>query len=181
MQIRSWYWCALATFFSLQPAHADPTRIGSMKTRFYQDDPHRLFVLTNFGTRVGKDFANAFHDRFIDIVKQCHVDVDISMRTPLDLDEGIHLRKMKSFAPDSILRIARSGGQVDSGGNLYNVNLDIKLFDAKTNQPTWEAVIEYYEISDTPAMRGESLAIDLSNEMKAAKVFNACDAATTAQ
>jgi len=154
-----------------------------VKTPLYKNGPHRLFVLTNFGKDFGNDFAESFLNRFVDIIKACHVEADFSMQTPLDLDENVHAKRIWSFGPDAVLKIYRTGGDVDPNGNTISATYAVKLIDAKTDQFTWEAIVNFYRNPNEGSLstRGEALAIELSNEMKSNKILGACESVSAKQ
>jgi len=157
---------------------ADPIKIGSVKTSLYKNDPHRLFVLADFGSQFGSEFAEAFQGEFSSISKDCSLEIDVSLRSALDLDENVHKTKMRVFAPDTIMLINRHGGQVDRLGNQISMIYYVKLIEEKSGNVTWEAIVNFPRdsINISLGQRGKTLAIELANDMKNSQILHSCKA-----
>ena len=110
------------------------------------------------GGEWGAEYANAFERKFAEISKVCGVSVLTSKISALELDDAPRLAAMKSFAPDALLAIRRSGGTT-SGGGIINVRYDLRLADPVTNKVVWRADASVVRGAYLPmAQRGETVA-----------------------
>ena len=104
----------------------------------------------------------------------CGVSVLTSKISALELDDAPRLAAMKSFAPDALLAIRRSGGTT-SGGGIINVRYDLRLADPVTNKVVWRADASVVRGAYLPmAQRGETVAIEISNKMKTDGLYGNC-------
>ena len=157
-------------------AFADPIKIGSVKTPLYRTEPQRLFVLADFGSQFGPEFGESFQREFLSNAKDCDLEADVSLKTPLDLDEDAHLVKLRAFKPDTVMLINRHGGQVDRNGRQLSMVYSVKLIEVKSGNTTWEAIVDFPRDSTSIpiAQRGRSLAIELANDMKKSQLLLSC-------
>ena len=170
---------ALLTFISVlvSACFVAPTRIASNKSENYTSEPKRIFVLTDVGTEFGKDFSDSFQRKLTAIAKDCGAALELTRISSLELDENIHLNKMKAFNADTLLRVKRNGGTADQYGTLLHVIYDVRLVDAPSNKTVWRANIDFHRggIGIPITERGEVLAVDITNKMKEDKIFHSCE------
>ena len=157
---------------------APATKIASNKAAGYSFEPKRMFIFTDIGSEFGNDFATAFQTKFTSIAQDCGVAVGLSRMSKLELDENIHINRMKSFNADTLLSIRRSGGTrrdlTDSG--IFHVIYDIRLMDVQSSKVVYRATSDFYRGGTVIPIteRGEALAVDITNKMKEDQVLRGC-------
>jgi hypothetical protein len=158
---------------------APATKIATNKAGGYTSEPKRVFVVTDVGTDFGDEFYDAFQRKLTEIIQDCGAQLQISRMSTLELDPGVHLKKMKAFNADTMMTIRRNGGTKSQYG-LYHVIYDVRLIDVPSDKTVWRANTNFYRggtlipISD----RGEVLAVDVTNSMKQDRIFSACPVIT---
>lgn len=153
---------------------AAPTRIASNKASTYTTTPSRIFIITDIGSEWGAEYANAFEQKFSDISKACGVSIRLSKISSLELDDTARQASMKSFEPDALLAIRRNGGTI-SGATVINMRYDLRLADPVSNKVVWRADASVVRGAYLPmAQRGETVAIEISNKMKADGLYGNC-------
>jgi len=150
------------------------SKISSNKDPEYDDVPRRIFVVTDIGTDFGVDYGDSFQESFSAKMNDCDIKTEISRVVINDRARESRLAAIKKFEPNVMLSIMRSGG-VNYHLAIISVTYDIKLIDVKTNKTIWraEASIEKGDFTKIK-QRGEILARDLINKMKADRVLKSC-------
>jgi len=153
-----------------------PTTIASNKAENYTKEPKRIFVLTDVGSEFGKDFFDSFQAKLGAIARDCGAALEVSRISSLELDEKVHLNKMKTFKADTIMSVRRNGGTRNEYG-IFHAIYNIKLVDVQTNKTVWRADTNFYRGGTAISIkeRGEALAVDITNKIKEDKIFRSCE------
>jgi hypothetical protein len=158
-------------------ACAPSTRITSNRSTDYAGEPRRLFVISQASMDFGKEFGDAFDQGLIAIGKECGATVQVSDMTALELDQKIHLERLKAFGPDAVLMVRRSGGMRNAYGHVMSLDFDVMLGDPNTNKAVWRANVYNFARGGgltSDAARGRTLAVDMTNKMKFDQVWRSC-------
>jgi hypothetical protein len=176
-KMRLRYIALLACVPVLVSACAPQTKIATNKAQSYSGDPKRIFVLTDIGSDFGADFGEAFRAKLTSIAAQCGAEMEVSRISSLELDENVHNIRMKKFGPEAVLSIRRNGGTKNQYGALIHVIYDVRLIDARSDKVVWRANTNFYRGGTAIPLkdRAETLAIDLTNQMKTDGIFHACE------
>lgn len=159
----------------LVSACAAPAHMTSNKATSYTKQPKRVYVMTNVGDEWGNDYYNAFKGKIAEILRQCGVESELSRISSVELDEKVHTKRARAFKADAVLSIRRSGGTKNQYGTIIDVNYDSRLYDVDTGKVVWRSTAARFIRGLTPvADRGEELAVDITNTMKADGIFPSC-------
>jgi hypothetical protein len=166
----------LALVALLLVACAPATKMVSNKAGNWQSQPKRLFVVTDVGSDFGDEYYKSFEEKTTSILRDCGVTAGFSRITELELDRDIHVNRVKAFGADTVLTVRRNGG-TRSQNALFHVIYDVVLMDAPSGKIGWRARTDFYRGGTavfTPAERGASLAIDITNKMKDDGLLGTC-------
>ncbi len=152
------------------------SHIISNRDQSYTAEPKRIFVVSGIGNEFSEDFAEPFQAKLTAIAKDCGAELQVSRLTPLELNENIHTERMKSFNPDSLIVITRTGGTVNQYGRRVNADYDVKFVDVGSNKAVWRASVRVYRGSSLVPFKdqAEALAINLTNKLKEDQILRSC-------
>ncbi len=161
---------------ALLAACAAPTQIATNKATSYTKEPRRIFVLTNVGSEFGSAFNASFQQRLKAIAMDCGAEMQIAVRSALELDEGIYTKMINAYRPDSVLTVHWTGGGTKQNGILILAIYDVRLIDKSAGAVVWRANTTFSRGSPLISLadRGEAFAIDLTNKMKADQILRSC-------
>lgn len=156
------------------------TDINSKMAENYAGQPRKIFVLTDIGSDFGEEFFVAFEEKIKFLSKECGSDMLVSRLVPLELDEGVHARKLKEFGSDFLMSIRRNGG-TQSQNTLFHVVYDARVVQMVGAKIVWRAKVDFYRGGTIIPLqkRGDALAIDLIRKMRADGIFKNCTSVET--
>ena len=156
-------------------ACAPQTKIASKKATDYSAEAKRIFVVTDVGTDFGNEFGDAFQNKLTAIAESCGAVMQVDRISSLELDEDVHLKKMKEFDANVLMSVRRNGGTKNQYG-LFQVYYDVRLVDIALNKTVYRANVDFSRgpITIPLATRGEALAVDITNKMKEDGIVHGC-------
>ena len=134
------------------------TRITSAKDPAFRDHVAKLFVISEVGSEYDSRYRNdgptrtsttgtphvtiaaQFKAALIREAEACHIQLDVSTVSKLDLDPSAHLQRMESFGARYVLTIAETGGTKSAEGTVIEAAYDARLTDREVkDHMVWRA------------------------------------------
>ena len=110
-------------------------------------DPHavhrveRLFVVINHGDLSHESYSQQLAASLASLLSNPPPVIEISVVSPLELDEKIHDRQLQQFKPDAVLVIRLTTAVVSEYGGYPTLQYDASLFDPKTERRLWRGSV----------------------------------------
>lgn len=135
----------------------------------YTAKPQRLYVIAGSGMGWGKEFVDAFQQRFEMLARQCGTAVSFEEVSGLELDDHGIVARTQQFRADTLLFIAHGGGVIMmGGGNRISIRYMATMRDVAQRRNVWRGSFDFGRggTAIPLAERGAVFAIDLSNSLK---------------
>jgi hypothetical protein len=155
---------------------ANPTSVRWNKADDYTGRPVRVLLVSDVGAEFGDDFASGFSRQFKTLASGCGSELDVVRIPAGDRSRVEDSPRVRSYGPDALLSVRRSGGTRHASGDLFHVTYDVRLIDMSQRKTVWRASADFYRGAPvTPAGdRGTVLANDLVSQMVEAVIWKDC-------
>src|SRR5882757_8222713 len=100
---RRLFFAASALLISSLTACMPTSKIMSNRDPTFTQEPKRIFMLAEFGNDFGRNFADAFRERLIQLVNACGAELHIEQVSTVEIDDGTRAQQIKTFAADVLL------------------------------------------------------------------------------
>jgi hypothetical protein len=134
------------------------TQIKSAKDPAFRDHVAKMFVISEVGSEYDSQYRNdgptrtsttgtphvtvaaQFKAALVREAQACHIELDVSSVSKLDLDPKVHLERMESFGARYVLTLTETGGTKSSQGVVIESAYDARLTDREaTDHMVWRA------------------------------------------
>jgi hypothetical protein len=171
--LTTWKILAVTCLLGIATGCEPQTQITTNRATDYVGDPKHILVVSAFGDEFGAEFTPAFDAMLISQAKQCSTEAEVVVPPAWPADAS-SITIPKSFKPDAILIIGRGSGLADGGTRVF----DLQLRDFPSKRLVWRAnaVFQVGTGLTSRKQRAETLAIEVTNRMKADGIFRSCAA-----
>jgi len=101
----------------------------------------RLFVLINHGDLGNQTYSNELAANLRSVLSNPPPVMEISIASPLELDEKVHVGRIQRFNPEAVLVIRLSTAVLDEFGGYPILKYDASLFDPKMEKRLWRGAV----------------------------------------
>jgi hypothetical protein len=101
----------------------------------------RLSIVINHGDSEKQPYSHLLAEALRVALTNSPVTIDLSISSPLELDESVHQKQIQAFEPDAVLVITATGGVVGEYGGYPTILYDASLFDTPLTNRLWRAHI----------------------------------------
>lgn len=134
------------------------TQIKSARDPAFHDHVAKLFVISEVGAEYDSRYRNdgptrtsttgtphvtmaaQFKTALVREAEACHIELDVSSVSKLDLDPKVHLERMESFGARYVLTLAETGGTKSAQGGVIEATYDARLTDREVkDHMVWRA------------------------------------------
>jgi hypothetical protein len=134
------------------------TQIKSAKDPAFRDHVAKLFVISEVGAEYDSQYRNdeptrtsttgtshvtlaaQFKAALVREAEACHIQLDVSSVSKLDLDPKAHLARMEGFGARYVLTLAETGGTKGADGTVLEAAYDARLTDREVEyRMVWRA------------------------------------------
>jgi len=171
------------------------TEIKSARDPGFHDQVAKLFVISEVGAEHDSQYtddgptrtsatgthhvtiAAQFKDALIREAAACHVELDVSSVSKLDLDPKAHLERMQSFGARYVLTLKETGGLKNQKGVVIESTYDAQLTDRETTDHlVWRGDMRLSHGGIDTSNEGLVVARDLLKKLDADRIIAPCPA-----
>lgn len=102
----------------------------------------RLFVLINHGDLGNQPYSTDLANNLRTVLSNPPPALEISIVSPLELDERVHDDRIKQFNPDAVLVIRLTTAVLSEYGGYPILKYDASLYDPDMKRRLWRGVVD---------------------------------------
>jgi hypothetical protein len=125
--------CSIGTSTVTLQATKDPSAVQKIG---------RLFILINHGDLGHPSYSKELAANLQSVLSNPPPVLEISIASPLELDEKVHEKKIQQFKPDAVLVIHLSSFVIDESGGFPILKYDVSLFDPTLKTRLWRGAVD---------------------------------------